>query len=149
VPPATLDQPVVFHKVTIAIEPLTPNFYPQVFLKKIELRSEPDSIQDLKYPNLVSYDIAFGENPFFQLNSNKFEYSFVGSSTERQPYYSMAVYQHNWGLSSYTKSAYQIRIEADIISEEEFNQRYVDQEVEAAEFQQFVDGSRGSPLIMQ
>ena len=67
----------------------------------------------MKYPNLVNYDIAFGENPFYQLNSRTFEYSFTGAASQKFVYYTMAVYQHTWGLTPHTKSSYQIRVIAD------------------------------------
>lgn len=60
------------------------------------------------------HDLAFGENPFYQLNSQKFEYSFIGESSQKFVYYTMSVYQHNWGLTAYKKSEYQIRITADV-----------------------------------
>lgn len=102
-----------YHNVVIQIDPLTPNFYPKVFLNKIELSSLTNRIETLKYPNLVNHDIAFGENPFYQLNSNTFEYTFTGAASQKFVYYTVAIYQHTWGLTPYTKSAYQIRVISD------------------------------------
>ena len=58
-------QVAAYHKVEIAIDPLTPNFYPKVYLNKVELQYEPGNTGQLRFPNLVSHDLAFGENPFF------------------------------------------------------------------------------------
>lgn len=101
-----------YHKAVITIDPLTPNFYPKIYLNKVELQYEPTNSGQLRFPNLVDNDLVFGENPFYQLNSNKFEYSFVGQASQRFVYYTMAVYQHTWGLTTYTKSEYQIRVTA-------------------------------------
>merc|ERR1712070_494112 len=98
-----------YHSVHIMLDPLTPNFYPKIFLNKVERSSEPSTLSQLKYPSLVSHDLAFGENPFYQLQSTKFDYKFTGSATEKQVFYTMAIYQHTWGLTSYRKSEYQIR----------------------------------------
>lgn len=101
------------HKVTISVDPLTPGFYPKIYLNMIQSSSEATNLASLKFPNLISHDLAFGENPFYQLNSAKFVYTFTGQAKERHVYYTMAIYQHTWGLSSYTKSAYQIKVTTD------------------------------------
>lgn len=106
-----------YHTVTLEIDPLTPNFYPQVFLNKIELSSIQTRLADLSYPNLVKHDLAFGENPFFQLNSKTFEYSFTGQASQKFVYYTVAIYQHNWGLTSMTKSSYQIKVTVENTSQ--------------------------------
>jgi hypothetical protein len=51
----------------LVIDPLTPGFYPKVFLRKNELQSEPSQPTDLQFPSLVDYDegLSFGENPFY------------------------------------------------------------------------------------
>lgn len=87
-----------------------------MFLNLVQFGSEPSDYATLKYPNLVDHDLAFGENPFYQLNSNQFVYSFAGTASDKYVYYTMAVYQHNWGLTNFKKSAYQIRVTADISS---------------------------------
>lgn len=53
------------HKVTITIDPLTPSFYPKLYLNKIQSSAEISNLGTLKYPNLVSHDLVFGENPFY------------------------------------------------------------------------------------
>jgi len=83
-------------------------------LNKLERQGEPSNAGELKFPSLAVHNLAFGENPFYQLNSQKFEYSFIGESSQKFVYYTMSVYQHNWGLTAYKKSEYQIRITADV-----------------------------------
>lgn len=83
-------------------------------MNKLERQGEPSNAGELKFPSLALHDLAFGENPFYQLNSQQFEYSFIGQSSQKFVYYTMSVYQHNWGLTAYQKSEYQIRITADI-----------------------------------
>ena len=43
-----------------------------------------------------------------------FEFTFDGVSNDNWSYYTMAIYEHNWGLTEVRKSEYQIRVEADI-----------------------------------
>lgn len=74
-PPSTATE---HHKVEITVDPLTPNFYPKIYLNMIQSSSEATNLASLKFPNLISHDLAFGENPFYQLNSNKFVYTFTG-----------------------------------------------------------------------
>lgn len=63
VPPPT--SATAHHKVAITIDPLTPNFYPKIYLNKIQSTTELTNLGTLKYPNLVDHDLAFGENPFY------------------------------------------------------------------------------------
>lgn len=85
-------------------------------MTKQERSGVPANTAELKFPSLVEHDLAFGENPFYQLNSPKFEYSFIGEASQKFVYYTMSIYQHNWGLTAYKKSEYQIRITADVTS---------------------------------
>jgi len=85
-----------------------------VFLKKIDLATPPVvDMAGLIYPSLVDYDLVFGENPFSQLQQTRFEFEIEGTSTEHWSYYTIAVYQHNWGLTDIRKSEYQIRVEVE------------------------------------
>ena len=104
-----------FFKVRILISALTPHFYPVLYLKKQEFATQPGELSTLKYPTLIDYDLAFGENPFSQLQQNTFTYEFKGIAQDQWVYYSLAVYQQNWGLTDHRKSEYQIRIEADMV----------------------------------
>lgn len=87
-----------------------------MYINKIELSQIQRRIADLSFPNLVNHDIAFGENPFYQLNSKTFEYSFTGQASQKFVYYTVAIYQHNWGLTTMTKSSYQIKVVAESVS---------------------------------
>jgi hypothetical protein len=74
------------------------------------------------YPSLVNYDMdipshPFGQDPFKVIYSQKnFEFTFTGVSTQPWAYYTLAMYEHNWGLTDIRKSEYQIRVESDPIS---------------------------------
>jgi len=72
-------------------------------------------LADLEFPTLDDFDVSFGENPFPQLNSNTFEYTWHNESTRVYTYYTVAVYQNNWQLSNYRKAEYQIKVEADLV----------------------------------
>jgi hypothetical protein len=85
---------------------LTPHFYPQIYLKKVSLDTQPDQLADLEFPTLNDFDIAFGEDPFPQLNSNTFDYTWRNESTRLFTYYTVAIYQNNWQLSNHRKAEY-------------------------------------------
>jgi len=91
VPGATSSGPVTYDG-KIIIESLTEHFYPLIYLKKQEFKAMPSQMSALSFPNLVNYELVFGQNPFEQLQKNTFEYSFAGSSIEAWSYYTMAVY---------------------------------------------------------
>jgi hypothetical protein len=76
VPPGADD--TSYHKVQIRLQQITPNFYPKIYLNKIELDNEPTNMDALNYPDLIKYDLVFGENPFYQLGSSEFVYEVVG-----------------------------------------------------------------------
>merc|ERR1712091_53144 len=89
VPPGT--SATTHHAVKFTVDPLTPDFYPKIFMNKIEMNEEASNTALLRYPNLIEHDLVFGENPFYQLNPNKFEYSFTGSATQPVVYYTVAI----------------------------------------------------------
>lgn len=70
----------------------------------------------MTYPTLQNYQASFGQNPFDQLNQRNFEYIFEGGSTKAWSYYTMAIYENNWGLTDNRKSEYQIRVIVDKIT---------------------------------
>lgn len=105
----------VFYRTTININALTDHFYPMIYLKKIELQTQPTELSQLSFPTIDDYYIAFGEDPFGQLYSNSFEYTFFNYSSELYTYYTMAIYSNNWGMSEHRKSEYQIKVEADVV----------------------------------
>lgn len=119
VPPG--DGATSYHKVQIKLEQITPSFYPKIFLLKVELDSEPSNIANLNYPDLVTYDIVYGENPFYQLDSSEFVYEFVGEASRKHVYYTMSVYQHTWALTSFRKSVYQLSVQTDVSTKEAFD----------------------------
>lgn len=104
----------VFYKAKISIKALTPHFYPIVYLNKIEMNTQPTELSQLTFPTIQNYYMAFGEDPFGQLYSNDFEFSFSNFSSEIYTYYTVAIYSNNWGLTNQRKSEYQIKVEADI-----------------------------------
>lgn len=112
-----------YHGVTISIDALTPHFYPTVYLKKVEQRSAAADLNALTFPSVKSgtFDKSFGENPFSQLGANVFSYSFVAAATQEWTYYTVAVYQHTWGLTPQRKSEYQIRIYTNITNKATFD----------------------------
>lgn len=103
------------------MDQITPSFYPKLYLKKVELDEEPSNMAALDYPDLLDQHWSFGENPFCQLNGNKFEYNFSGSATQKHVFYTMAVYQHTWALTSYRKSVYQLSVQTDITTKAVFD----------------------------
>lgn len=105
--------------MTITIDALTPHFYPTLYLKKVEQSSAAGDLRALKFPSAQrgGSDQSFGENPFYQLNAKTFAYTFVAAATQEWTYYTMAVYQHTWGLTAQRKSEYQIRVAADLITQ--------------------------------
>lgn len=118
VPPG--DGDTSYHKVQVRLQQITPSFYPKIFLKKVELSAEPANMAALDFPSLVDHDWAFGENPFYQVNSDEFIYTLVGEATEKHVYYTMAVYQHTWALTSYRKTVYQLSVTTDITTKDVF-----------------------------
>ena len=96
-----------YFEVKIIIEALTPHFYPMVFTKLVESNIEPSNgLDGLGFPNINDYDRAFGENPFEQLHKHRFEYTFRDFTTKEYAYYTLAVYQQNWGLTDFRKSEF-------------------------------------------
>ena len=69
----------------------------------------------MDYPSNVEYDMVLGDNPYDQLHLTHFEYTFEGTSTAPWAFWTVAVYQHNWGLTDQRKSEYQISVSADVI----------------------------------
>ena len=113
-PPGNPSAPV-YHKVDVTIQGLTPDFYPIVYLKKVSETSEQvTKLHELNYPSIIDYQIALGQNPFTSLGKSKFEKTFFGSASQKFTYYTMAVYQYNWGLTNELKSEYQIRIKTEV-----------------------------------
>jgi hypothetical protein len=94
------------YRVNIFIESLTEYFYPMIYLKKQELEQQPTQLNQLLFPSIKFYDKVYGQNPFENLNRQNFLFTFPGTSTYDWCYYTMAVYEHNWGLTEVRKSEY-------------------------------------------
>jgi len=80
-------------------------------LVEIFTSTDTNAVATFQYPTIVSYDegLNFGQNPFGDqgtLNKHKFEYTFSGVSTMDWSYYTLAVYEHNWGLTEVRKSEF-------------------------------------------
>lgn len=105
VPGSQGSEPAYF-RATIRVEALTEHFYPSIYLKKLELDEIPTELTSLSYPNIVYHDIALGTNPFAQLHETHFDFSFTNVSNKEHTYYTVALFQNNWGLTDYRKSEY-------------------------------------------
>lgn len=63
---------------------------------------------------MVNADFSFGTNPFDILHEQTFSYTFYGTANKRFTYYTVAIYQQNWGLTGQLKSEYQIRVKNEV-----------------------------------
>ena len=111
----------VYFRVKISINQLSPGFYPTLYLKQLGFASRPASLAALPFPSIVDYQMEFGGNPFALLTKTKFEYTFTGVSSQYWSLYTMALYQHTWGLTDMRKSEYEIMVQADAISKAEYD----------------------------
>jgi hypothetical protein len=118
-PDGTDSQPT-YHKITIVLTSLTPALYPMLYLKKVEHDQEKATeLGSLVYPSMVDSELQFGTNPFDIIHDQTFTYSFYGKSTKKFVYYTMAVYQQNWGLTGQLKSEYELRLGSEKVTQAE------------------------------
>ena len=75
--------------------------------------TRPLDLSFLKFPTIVDYDFVAGENPFTVLGLESFTYSFTGFAKQPWTYYTLAVFDNNWGLTDMRKSQFQIRVEVN------------------------------------
>ena len=68
----------IYHQVIITITILDKSIFPVLYLNKVEMSSQPQYVNMLNFPNINSYQLVLGENPFYQLNSQEISYSFYG-----------------------------------------------------------------------
>ena len=68
---------------------------------------------------MVDSELKFGTNPFDIIHDQTFSYTFYGVATKRFVYYTMAVYQQNWGLTGQLKSEYELRISQEVVTKSE------------------------------
>jgi hypothetical protein len=106
---------IAYYRVKITIDALTPNYYPRVYAKKNTRLNSPSSLGALDFPTPNNYLYFFGDQPVKQLSKTRFEYEFTNSSSGPWVFWTLAVYQHNWGITDMKKAEYQIRISADRI----------------------------------
>jgi len=74
----------VFYTATIDIEALTEDFYPVLYMRKIETSNDRDDkpkFSSFEYPNINEYEKKFGEFPYNDLHKEKFTYSFCDFSS--------------------------------------------------------------------
>lgn len=79
----------------------------------------------MAYPSRVDHQLAFGENPFGHLGQSEQFYEFFGKADEDYIYYTMAVYQENWGLTDDLKSEYEIFINVSEVTRAEAGDDYI------------------------
>jgi hypothetical protein len=106
-----------YYRVKITIDALTPHFYPRVYIKKQERYNAPASLAEMEFPSVNDYLHFFGDDPYSQIHSTHFEYEFTNISSAPWVFITMAVYQHNWGLTDQRKSEYQIRVFTDMVDQ--------------------------------
>lgn len=111
----------MYFRVKISINQLSPGFYPTLYLKQLGFAARPASLAALPFPSIVDYQMEFGGNPFALLTKTKFEYTFTGVSSQYWSLYTMALYQHTWGLTDMRKSEYEIMVQADAISKADYD----------------------------
>ena len=83
----------------------------------------------LNFPSIQNYQLGFVTQPIKDVDAglsvNK--YTFYGKSENKYTYYTLAIYQSNWGLTNQLKSEYQLRIETDIVKQNEGEQNIANQ----------------------
>lgn len=119
VPNGTVTTPTYF-QVVISVTSLTPALYPMLYLKKVEHDQEKSTaLGSLVFPSMVDSELQFGTNPYDIIHDQTFSYTFYGNSTKKFVYYTMALYQQNWGLTGQLKSEYELRIAQKIVTKAE------------------------------
>ena len=83
----------------------------------------------LKFPSLQEYLLGFVSQPVNDVDTgaSSYKYTFYGKSESKYTYYTCAIYQNNWGLTNQLKAEYQLRIETDIVSQNEGEQNIANQ----------------------
>lgn len=80
-----------------------------------------DKFSTLKFPSLQEYLLGFVTQPVKDVDTGASSYklTYYGKSESKYTYYTCAIYQQNWGLTNKLKSEYQLRIETDIVPQNE------------------------------
>jgi hypothetical protein len=121
VPPGAKDAPT-YHKVNIQLTPLTDNLYFSLFMNRTGYNFNAVSeFSGLTFPGIQSYLLSFVTQPIRDIDTglSVYDYTFYGKSEKKYTYYTLAIYQSNWGLTNQLKSEYQLRIETDIVGQNE------------------------------
>lgn len=77
---------------TLSLEALTDDFYPSIYLNKIQLDDEPEDVETMNYPTIVDFDYKFGTNPLDLLGESKFVYTLDTQNEGNFNYFTIAIY---------------------------------------------------------
>jgi len=113
--------------VTIIFDALTPDLYPMLYLKQVTTNEEATNLQELSFPSRISNNRAFGENPYSQLGYSTQVYEFYGATISQYTYYTMSIYQENWGLTDELKSDYEIMVAVEVATAAEAGEDAISQ----------------------
>lgn len=95
---------------TINVVALTEHFYPTLYLQKVSLDSEPQDFTSMSFPTIIDYDLVFGDNFFYLLNSESAEYSFTDTTTSAYTYYTISLYTNSYGFTDMRKPEFEIQV---------------------------------------
>lgn len=91
------------------LTPLTENLFFSVYLNRTSY--EKNAVREfatLKYPSVQSHLFRFASQPVKDVDQDLSEVKleFFGKSEAKYTYYTMAIYQQNWGLTNLLKAEY-------------------------------------------
>lgn len=98
-----------------------------IYLKQVTTSEEATNLQELSFPSRISNNRAFGENPYSQLGQSTQIYEFFGATSAEYTYYTMSIYQENWGLTDELKSDYQIMVAVEVATAAEAGEDAISQ----------------------
>jgi hypothetical protein len=98
-----------------------------IYLKQVTTSEEATNLQELSFPSRISNNRAFGENPYSQLGQSTQIYEFYGATSAEYTYYTMSIYQENWGLTDELKSDYQIMVAVEVATAAEAGEDAISQ----------------------
>lgn len=112
------------------LTPLTDELYFSVYMNRTGYeKNAVNEFSTLKYPSVQSHLLGFQSNPIKDVDAGLKSYTFTyyGKSESKYTYYTCAIYQQNWGLTNLLKAEYQLRIETDIVTQNEGEQQISNQ----------------------
>jgi len=62
----------------------------------------------MNFPTIINYDIVFGDNFFYLLNSESAEYSFTDTADSDYTYYTVSMYTNSYGFTDNRKPEFEI-----------------------------------------